>query len=221
MEWARCKLALFGAVGLSFASPSEAAVMTFEGVVSASTYQVPITPYSEAGFTLTNLQGSASQTDGIFGPTYDAAHTVDGSAVFFWCANCFGVDQSIIRLSAAGDAPFSLASLDAGFLENDRPSNQSIIAVGNLAGGGTVTQTLDLGVQWATYTLSGFDSVVSVDFRPEFGGRGDIPNPAFDNLVLSAVPEPSTWAMIILGFVGIAIRCLRPSPGRRVTSVTA
>ena len=183
---------------------ANAAVMTFEGVVSSSTYQVPVTPYSEAGFILTNLQGSSSGTDGIFGPTYDATHTTNGSAVFFWCANCLALGLPVIELTAVGNSSFSLLSLDAAFLENDRPRNQSVVAVGNLVGGGTVTQTLDLSLTWTTFNFSGFDLVSSVDFHAEFGGSGTVPNPAIDNVVVSSpVPLHSSWPLTVLSLAGV------------------
>jgi hypothetical protein len=202
------KLKFIGPIGalifaLALPLQADAAVMTFEGVVSSSTYQVPVTPYSEAGFILANLQGSSSGTDGIFGSSYDATHTTNGSAVFFWCANCLALGLPVIELTAVGNSSFSLLSLDAAFLENDRPRNQSIVAVGNLVGGGTVTQTLDLSLTWTTFNFSGFDLVSSVDFHAEFSGSGTIPNPAIDNVVVSPVPLHSSWPLTVLSLAGV------------------
>jgi len=208
------KLKFVGPIGalifaLALPLQAEAAVMTFEGVVSSSTYQVPATPYSEAGFILTNLQGSSSGTDGIFGSSYDATHTTNGSAVFFWCANCLAFGLPVIELTAVGSSSFSLLSLDAAFLENDRPHSQSIVAVGNLAGGGTVTQTLDLSLTWTTFNFSGFNSLSSVDFYAEFSGSGTVPNPAIDNVALAVPWRSSIWAELILGFAGVGYMAYR------------
>lgn len=43
-------------------------------------------------------------------------------------------------------------------------------------------------------------------------GNGDYPTafgPALDNVSVTAVPEPSTWAMMLLGFVGVGFAAFR------------
>jgi PEP-CTERM motif len=181
---------------------ASATTITFEGAVNDSGEMVPVTPYTEGGFTLTNLQGGYS--DGIFGST--SGGNTNGTATFGWCSICNNGSSNVIELTAAGGTAFSLASLDAAFLEGGS-GPQSIVAVGDLVGGGTITETLVLSAAWTTFNLSGFNSVLSVDFS---AGSASFPDPAFDNLVVTtAVPEPSTWAMMILGFAGIGYMAYR------------
>ena len=43
-------------------------------------------------------------------------------------------------------------------------------------------------------------------------GNGDYPTafgPALDNVTVTAVPEPSTWVMMLLGFVGVGFVAYR------------
>jgi len=78
-----------------------------------------------------------------------------------------------------------------------------------------------------TFTLTNTDRTVSVTLLTS-ASENWIINDAYvyfnlpDNLSIAApVPEPSTWAMLILGFAGIAlIRRYRPSRADRVTART-
>jgi hypothetical protein len=79
----------------------------------------------------------------------------------------------------------------------------------------TATNTGSLGDTtqvWQQFTYNGFSNVDAVTFRFV---SGDLPsdfNSAFDSVVIStvdAVPEPSTWAMMILGFAGVGYMTYR------------
>jgi hypothetical protein len=176
---------------------AEAATMTFEGVVTSTGSQTPVTPYTEAGFTLTNLQGG--NTDGIFGAAASGVNA-NGTSVFGWCTVC-GTTITI-ELTAVGGGPFSLTSLDAAFLAKVTGTPQTITALGHLLGGGTVTQTFALSPNWTTFNLSSFTSLTSVDFSAIVGD----PDPAFDNLVLSsATPLPAALPLFATGLGGLGL----------------
>jgi hypothetical protein len=90
--------------------------------------------------------------------------------------------------------------------------------VGTLAGGGTVSETITTNPNnILTYDLSStFQDLTSVSITAELPVMGiGISNGAgltadFDNIVATAaVPEPSTWAMMILGFAGLGFMAYR------------
>jgi PEP-CTERM motif len=54
----------------------------------------------------------------------------------------------------------------------------------------------------------------SSDFFNRFGGPCGSCDNFTGSLVVQAVPEPSTWAMIVLGFLGVGfVACRRTTPG--------
>jgi PEP-CTERM motif-containing protein len=58
-----------------------------------------------------------------------------------------------------------------------------------------------------TYSLTGFDHITSFTLSdPIFNNEFAVDNIA---LGVAAVPEPSTWAMMILGFAGIGFMTYR------------
>jgi hypothetical protein len=131
---------------------ASAATVTFEGVV-ASIFVHPA-PYTEAGFTLTDLNSPIG--DAILGAT-SAGTSSNGTSIFGFCSVCApGSSSAVIELTAVGGGAFSLNSLDAADLETNTSSTQSIVAAGNLMGGGTVTQTLSLTGIWTTFLAFGF-----------------------------------------------------------------
>ena len=203
----KSKIVLVAALAavLAFGSRARAATITFEGVVSGFSHLVPATPYTEAGFSLTNLQGGFS--DGIYGPT--GANT-NGTSIFGWCSSCApNFTSNVIELTKVGGGTFSLFSLDAGNLNftagfvTPPLSAQSILAVGHLFGGGTVTQTLQLSDTWATFNLLSFTSLISVDFSATWNA---VPNPAFDNLVVSSeTPLPAALPLFTTGLGALGL----------------
>ena len=186
--------------------------MTFEGVVASNADQIPATPYSEAGFTLTQISG-VSDTTAIFGadvppPEPGVTHNTDGTAVYGFCGYCSS-PKTVVALTADGGGAFDLVQLAAGDLETGYPTDaQQLVVLGNLAGGGTVSQTLDLTDTWATFTLSGFDDVTSVDFSAGLngtvlGGIPAYPDVGMDNITTD-VPEPFSLAVFGTALLGFA-----------------
>lgn len=186
---------------LSFSARAIAVTLGFEGVVPVGSFVVPVTPYSEAGFSLTNSLGPASNSDGIF----DAAsgQVDNGTDAFGWCGGC-DVAPLVITLTENGGSPFSLLSFEAANLSFGlfTPGEQ-IVVTGNLAGGGTVVQAFSL-VQ-DTFTLftlgAGFTNLTSVDFVGSLAPAGS--HLAFDNLVV-AIPEPTAALLVAGGLLGLA-----------------
>ena len=181
-------------------APAFAATIGFEGVVSGGGSSVPVTPYSEAGFTLTNSLGSAS--DGIFDE--GAGLVNNGTDVFAWCGGCSGAPL-VITLSENGGNPFSLLSFEAGNLvPGFFTAGEQIVVTGNLAGGGTVVQSLSLVADQLTlFTLgAGFTNLASVEFVGSLAPGGS--HLAMDNLVVS-LPEPATALLVAGGLMSLAV----------------
>jgi hypothetical protein len=80
--------------------------------------------------------------------------------------------------------------------------SQSITGAEIASAGGSLTS----GATNTAVELSGLNSFTSISFQDTIAN-----NPAFEFLVgePSAVPEPSTWAMMILGFAGIGFMAYR------------
>ena len=104
----------------------------------------------------------------------------------------------------------------------------SFLLAGNLRGDVNKTTTISLG-NWSTpldlpssspYTSYSFTFATSggnLSFADNAAGNQNIGN-LLDNVALTAVPEPSTWALLLLGFAGLGYAAFRQ--GRR-TAVSA
>jgi hypothetical protein len=90
-------------------------VVTFEGVVAPNGNQLPATPYTEAGFTLTNLSGVPASTDGIFGAAFLV--NTNGTSIFGFCGRCNAGGTVVIELAKSDSSPFNLDSMDAANLQ--------------------------------------------------------------------------------------------------------
>jgi hypothetical protein len=106
--------------------------------------------------------------------------------------NYFGFDNVI--LANAGDAPYSLDSGGIGFYA---------AGVSNFYGGSEPTTSFNI---WGNGGTSGtLSTTASYDVNTFFNGTYSISTVSG----VSAVPEPSTWAMMILGFAGVGFMAYR------------
>lgn len=127
------------------------------------------------------------------------------------------VGSSVISLARIDGGLFTLDSLVLASNTNNSngfgPLTQNTLFNFNLSDGSTITQTRTISsTGFANRNLLNFDvgPVSSFSFTPRTGTGGFL---QFDDItvspaVVAAVPEPSTWAMMLigLGFVGGAMR---------------
>lgn len=172
---------------------SAATTVTFEGQSNAI-YNAPIT---RDGFTVGNTEGDEQHF-----------HEID-STQFGLANNGTGVllndrDTSIF-LKQVGGGIFTLSSFDIAASFNNSPG-VTFQALGFL---NNVQVGMVSGALGQFTTFAGFGS--SVDYVT-FNGLGGSGGFQLDNIVLNdtvaAVPEPATWALMLLGFgfVGGALR---------------
>jgi hypothetical protein len=167
--------------------------ITFEGVAPAGAQIVPAAPYIEGDFVIT----SPFPNNGIFSVSHPV--NVSGFTSDFLAWNNLDAPPQISLANVFGD-PFSVSSLEIGY-SNTNPgagsTDLTIVGnlVGNLVGGGTVSQIFTSVTTATLVNLTGFTNLTSVDF---FSSVGDT---AIDNITLSAIPEPSSLAALSALFV--------------------
>src|SRR5688500_9461516 len=188
------------------AATSSAAVIGFEGVAPPGGVDIPAVPYAEAGFTFTsNLAGAIN---GIFDSANPVAHT-NGTDVFGWCAeSCLGLQV----ITVVGPGSFSISSIDISYLFAGEPipPGLAVNLVGHFSGGGSIATSLLVTPLWVTHALVGFTGLSSLEISG-LGSTSD-QDPAIDNLVVTAVPEPAT--LVLLG-AGLGFAAARRRIARR------
>ncbi|MES2193625.1 MAG: PEPxxWA-CTERM sorting domain-containing protein [Pseudomonadota bacterium] len=116
-------------------------------------------------------------------------------------------------LFAAGtySVSFDLAGSQGGAGNIDPSSHTTKIEFS--IGGVTQELTLDPTAPFTTHTfLFTTTGEGALTFRDLAGGNNNVGN-ILDNVTVSAVPEPSTWAMMILGFLGVGFMAYRRKSG--------
>jgi hypothetical protein len=112
-------------------------------------------------------------------------------------------------MSRVDGQSFNLVSLEAAIGRStiELPyyiNSATLNLTGYIAGGGTVTQTLELHKNWNWYSLKGFQNLTQLVFE-----GNTLPGFGIDNL--SDVPEPDTQYLILLAAVAIAVARRRRS----------
>ena len=114
--------------------------------------------------------------------------------------------NSVIALSRIGGGPFALESVDLA--ELDMSAGIPVVTfIGFLSSGGTTAQSVELDGQMNSPETVSFDSSFSniVGVVWVQGGTASSRH-QFDNLQLSAIPEPTTAALLYIAFVAAAAR---------------
>jgi hypothetical protein len=196
-------LTLFAsAFGLTTSAMAD--VITFSGVGPGEGSHPVNSPYQELNYSISAPHGLYYL--GYGDPRYAGKNNLFDSNY-----------HDVTTLSTTNGKSFSIQSIDLALMWLDSwPEHEFTTFTGKLVGGGTVTQTFDvndpdLNQAFQTYLFDqSFTNLESVSWTTV-----DTPTPQFANINvtmgISAVPEPSTWAMMILGFAGVGFMAYRRS----------
>ena len=117
-----------------------------------------------------------------------------------------------LTISTSNNNAFSLSSIDLGLSYYASFSPATARITGYFANGGTITEDVSLNSSsFKSFSLSGFidlNSVAVTTTSPGYTGYAALDNVNFTGFT-AAVPETSTWAMLILGFAGIGFMTYR------------
>lgn len=116
-----------------------------------------------------------------------------------------GVNTTTGAFTGGTVTAFNLVSFDFA-------TNQSAIGaeIEGLLGGvvvDTLNTSLNTGTGWGTETLN-WNNIDTLQFVYA-GSQGALSIRNIDITTTSAVPEPATWAMLLLGFVGVGVTAYR------------
>jgi hypothetical protein len=194
-------LGMAATAGLLAAGTSHAEVLTFDGIPSSQTIYSHVT-YGEYEFASSHFHAYGDH------PYFDGCAWNGGTHLGYESGR-----GAPITMTRTDGGSFSLEGLDASefysFHVADRPNAQLLDITGTLAGGGTVTQLVNLdgifdGVEgqadFQTFQISSlFTNVTSVVFT---GLRldGNSGGVTLDNIRVS-VPEPGTLALLGAGLL--------------------
>lgn len=189
--------ALAAAVAFGVASSAQAATITFEGQ-SNTIYNAPIV---RSGFTIGNQGGEEQHFHEITSTSFGLPN--NGTGVLL------NDRDTTIFVSAVGLATFTLGSVDVAAATGNNPAvSLSVFGFLNNVQTGVIN-VANLGSGYTTLNGSSLGNIDRLVFDGVGGGGGFV----LDNLTLNApgagaVPEPTTWALLILGFgaVGAGMR---------------
>jgi hypothetical protein len=109
-----------------------------------------------------------------------------------------------VTMSQIGGGLFSVARFDAA--DAFVGGGSTLVVTGLFSNNSTIQQVFSLGDQFATFSLgTGFTDLVSINFAESDFFQFEQEGFVLDNITstpsaVGAVPEPSSWAMLIAGF---------------------
>lgn len=124
-------------------------------------------------------------------------------------ANSFAMAASVgakTTLTQIGGGAFNLKSIDLAQLLGPGGQDYSVTFIGTKADmSGPVTQTLAFTGSWQTFNFNDFTNLSMVTWKENGSINRDF---LVDNIKVTAVPEPETYAMLMAGMalVGYAAR---------------
>lgn len=203
------RTALLAAAAIA-AAPATAATIDFDTLTNPDGYSYVYGPYAEDGYTLTASSCSNTGNGPLCFNSVQAFKDIDPDGASLVNYN----GGATLTLTADDASPFILRSIDLSEYFDDGnfgSGTMSAFFTFNLADGTSLTETRTFEtrgrypVSTLTFDLGALDSF---SWRPTTGTSGFL---QFDNIVvdqIAAVPEPASWAMMIVGFglVGGSLR---------------
>jgi hypothetical protein len=204
-------LAASAVLAIAGATAAQATVLTFDDIdLGGGGYGSM--PANYAGYSWSNF---AVINGPVYGPSGYANGVVSPNQVACACAGDFS-GQTVDTLTKGG-ASFDLNS---GYFTSAWNDGARLQVLGYSGGSVIYGLGADLFTSGPSFINFGWTGVDKVEFSISGGTPSGLPGGgdyfAIDNLSVDAVPEPASWAMMIVGF-GLAGTAMR----RRRTVVTA
>lgn len=180
-------------------------------------------PAQPTGFGYNNFQAQGNITDYLMFSTA----TVGGSLGQDVLGTGYSLGSGAFLTALGGNTTFSVG-IDVNQTNANSPqtlesfyflnlTQNTVLASYSPGPGGTLLPALSNGTGYPDYMLSGFDinrGDISLGDQVIFFARWSGANDGAESFFLvadqvAAVPEPATWAMMILGFCGISVMAYR------------
>ena len=160
-------------------------------------------PIFDSGFQFT----FSAQGWGVFGPSSGACCDVNyNGTTSLFADGDQGIDNAFVVMTPVGGGTFSVSQLDAATYWMGAVGQTELI--GQFADSSTITTIINVDSTWATYSLTGFDNLVSLTIEDTASG-GFLSAPGFgiDNINLGTpTPEPATLTLLGAGLFGVVLR---------------
>jgi hypothetical protein len=196
-------------LGLAGTATAQTTALDFESVPCTPSYS---SPFNISGFTLTEFTDHLAVPDGDMSPIgfgmICGGHGWAGSKGF-WSMT----PEGGIRLTRTGGGPFAIKSIDLSMLENFSGFEYGLGFTGYFADGSAVHRgfllpTATNVLPFASYSFgSEFDNIVALEWYQGLTFH------QFDDIVVTATPEPSTVLLLATGLLALAAAARRWSRG--------
>jgi hypothetical protein len=162
------------------------------------------TPIFDSGFTFT-FQAAGW---GVFGPGSGACCSINynGTPALYADGDRDGARASSV-MSLTGGGTFSVFGFDAASYWQG--AKGTLVVIGSLSGGGTISASFGVNSTFQTFTLGGFTNLVSLTFQDSQSGAFlGAPGFGIDNIALepssTGVPDPGASLLLLgMGLVGL------------------
>ena len=173
---------------------------------------------------------SATDVNGSFGTTYLPTQGLDFAKLTAGAANTYTTLSQTFTLAGNARVTGDVAFVGFDFSDADLGNNDNGYVKLIRAGGGTVTAFYSdintvgsLGeTPWTSFSAIVGPGTYTLQFGVENANDNILSSLILaDNISVAAVPEPSTWALLLLGFAGVGFASYRRTRKGAASLVTA